>query len=61
MSRLRFDSLPGFWNAEISRIFSREDIDKALYANVGLNALKVKSGFHAALGWAAAPDARLGN
>lgn len=59
LSRLRFDSLPEFWNAEINRIFSREDIDKALYANVGLNALKVKRGFRAALGQAAAPDARL--
>ena len=59
LSRSRFDSLPDFWDAEITRIFRREDIDKALYVNVGLNALKVKSGFRAALGQAAAPDARL--
>jgi len=59
LSRLRFDSLPEFWNAEINRMFSREDIDRALYVSVGLKALKVKNSVRAVLGQAAAPDAHL--
>jgi SAM-dependent methyltransferase/Tfp pilus assembly protein PilF len=59
LSRSRFDSLPDFWHDEINRIFRREVIDSGIYVKVGLNALRVKSGFRAALRQAAVPDARL--
>ncbi len=55
---LRFDTLPAFWSAEINRIFQRADIDLAPYVNVGLNALKVRPGFRAALAAGGTPDGR---
>ena len=41
---LQWDALPEFWNAEITRFFAREDVDKTRYVSVGLQALKVKIG-----------------
>jgi tetratricopeptide (TPR) repeat protein/SAM-dependent methyltransferase len=47
MRNLQFESLPEFWQLEITRFFARGDIDKTRYVGVGLQALAVKPAFRA--------------
>ena len=49
INRLGWDSLPEFWQIEISREFQREDIDKNRNVVVALRALKVRPAFRAML------------
>ena len=49
INRLEWDSLPEFWQMEISREFQREDVDKNRNVVVALRALKIRPAFRAML------------
>ena len=57
MRYLQFQSLPEFWRSEITQFFSRADVDKTRYANVGLKALAVQRAFRVMLSVARQRDA----
>ena len=58
MRNLRFESLPEFWRAEITRFFARTDVDKTRYVGVGLQALAVRREFRVTLLAARQSDTR---
>lgn len=56
ISRLQWEALPEFWQAEIARYFLRQDVDKNRNVSVALRALKVRPAFRLLLAPSTGPD-----